>query len=221
MLSDYAAMVFDCDGVVLDSNRVKTEAFHLAALPYGTEAAAALVAYHVANGGISRYLKFQHFLEHIVPAGQTGPGQKALLATYAGAVREGLMACAVAEGLEELRSANPNQRWLIASGGDQAELRDIFTARGLAQLFDGGIFGSPDSKDVILAREQENGNIPAKALFLGDSRYDHIAASQAGLDFTFISGWSEFSGWQDYVARHQLPHSQSIRHFADTAGFSL
>ena len=34
-ISDYKALVFDCDGVVLDSNRIKTEAFRIAALPWG------------------------------------------------------------------------------------------------------------------------------------------------------------------------------------------
>ncbi|NLC22432.1 MAG: HAD family hydrolase, partial [Halomonadaceae bacterium] len=33
-LKAYLTLVFDCDGVVLDSNRVKTEAFYQATLPY-------------------------------------------------------------------------------------------------------------------------------------------------------------------------------------------
>lgn len=202
-LASYATLVFDCDGVVLDSNRVKTEAFRQAGLSYGAAAAEALVAYHVAHGGVSRYAKFAHFLEHIVP-GQDGPGREALLSAYAAAVREGLANCGVAEGLKELRAATPDARWMIVSGGDQAELREIFAARGLAGLFDGGIFGSPDTKDAILAREIAAGGIRRPALFLGDSRYDHEAASKADLDFIFVSGWSEFDGWPEYIRRHEL-----------------
>lgn len=204
-LAAWRTLVFDCDGVVLDSNRVKTEAFRTAALPWGAAAAAALVAHHVANGGISRYAKFAHFLDSILPdhvpgavPGRDGPDLAALLAAYAGAVREGLMACAAAEGLDALRRATPDARWLIVSGGDQAELRAVFAARGLDGLFDGGIFGSPDTKDAILARELARGTIIRPALFLGDSRYDHEAATAAGLDFCFVSGWSEFAGWRDY-----------------------
>jgi len=51
-------------------------------------------------------------------------------------------------------------------------LREVFTQRDLAPLFDGGIFGSPDTKDSILSRELANGNIQPPALFLEDSRYD-------------------------------------------------
>jgi phosphoglycolate phosphatase-like HAD superfamily hydrolase len=208
----YASLVFDCDGVVLDSNRIKTEAFRAAALPWGAAAAEALVAHHVANGGISRHRKFAHFLDAILPEhapgavpGRDGPGMEELLSAYAQAVRAGLMSCAVAEGLAALRAATAGARWCIVSGGDQAELREIFAARGLDGLFDGGIFGSPDSKDTILARELAAGTIRRPALFLGDSRYDHEAAARAGLDFVFVSGWSEFSGWPDHVARHGLP----------------
>lgn len=93
---------------------------------------------------------------------------------------------------------------MIVSGGDQAELREIFADRGLDRLFDGGIFGSPDTKETILARELESGNIRPQALFLGDSTYDHRAAVGAGLDFIFVSGWSEVPDWPGYVQQHQL-----------------
>lgn len=215
--ANYTTLVFDCDGVVLDSNKVKTEAFRTAALPWGDAAADALVAHHVAHGGISRYAKFAHFLDSILPdhapqavPGRDGPDLDALLTAYAGAVRAGLMSCAITEGLEDLRAATPDTRWLIVSGGDQAELREVFAARGLAEHFDGGIFGSPDTKDQILAREIAAGTIRSPALFLGDSRYDHIAAAHAGLDFVFLSGWSEFYGWQDYIAAHRIPHRRNV-----------
>lgn len=207
--ADYRTFVFDCDGVILDSNRVKTEAFRTAALPYGAAAAQALVSYHTSRGGISRYEKFRHFLEEIVPEtapGVSGPGLHDLLAAYALAVRDGLMACDITPGLEQLRKATPDSRWLIVSGGDQDELRDIFAQRGLAPLFDAGIFGSPDSKDVILAREIAAGVIQAPALFLGDSKYDLTASRTAGLDFVFISGWTEVVDWEAYIAQEGVSH---------------
>ena len=203
-LLHYQTLIFDCDGVILDSNRIKSEAFRTAALPYGDAAANALVAWHVANGGISRYQKFAHFLSDIVPAGQPGPDLQTLLTRYAAAVSDGLCSCAVAPGLAQLRARTQAARWLIVSGGDQAELRAVFAARGLADMFDGGIFGSPDNKDQILSRELTSGNITGPALFLGDSTYDHRAARAAGLDFVFVSGWSEVVGWRDYVTEQRL-----------------
>ncbi len=203
-MKDYKTLVFDCDGVILNSNRVKTDAFYQAALPYGEAAAQAMVDYHVANGGVSRYLKFAHFLEQLVPeyaAGRSGPNLDELLEHYANAVLEGLLSCEVAPGLEQLRKRIPNTRWLIVSGGDQTELRHVFAQRGLTELFDGGIYGSPDTKDEILARELKSNTIQMPALFLGDSKYDYQAASTAGLDFVFLSGWSEVQDWQEWTQK--------------------
>lgn len=215
-VTDYASLVFDCDGVILNSNRVKTDAFYQAALPYGEAAAQAMVDYHVANGGVSRYLKFAHFLEQLVPeyaAGRSGPNLDELLEHYANAVLEGLLSCEVAPGLEQLRKRIPNTRWLIVSGGDQTELRHVFAQRGLTELFDGGIYGSPDTKDEILARELKSNTIQMPALFLGDSKYDYQAASTAGLDFVFLSGWSEVENWGSWVAKGKIPLCLDIKSF--------
>lgn len=42
-LQRYRTLVFDCDGVLLNSNMVKTQAFYSTALPYGEKAAKELV----------------------------------------------------------------------------------------------------------------------------------------------------------------------------------
>lgn len=192
-LGGYQTLVFDCDGVILNSNRVKTDAFYKAALPYGAKAAELLVEYHVNNGGISRYKKFEMFLKDMVAAELPDYGLGQLLANYANEVRLGLLSCEVAVGLAALRDKTAHAKWLIVSGGDQAELIEIFALRQLSGYFDAGIFGSPDTKDQILERELDCGNIIAPALFLGDSQYDLEASRRAKLDFAFVSDWSESS----------------------------
>lgn len=204
-LSQYKTVVFDCDGVVLDSNKVKTEAFYNSAISYGESAAEQLKNYHTANGGISRYKKFEHFFENIVPSDINGLDINALLDLYANHVKQGLLSCDAAEGLNELREKTRSAKWLIVSGGDQSELRSVFASRGIDHLFDGGIFGSPDNKEQILSREIEIKNIVLPALFVGDSRYDHVASSKSGLDFIFLNGWTEFVEHKEYCASHQVP----------------
>lgn len=211
---DYATLVFDCDGVILNSNKVKTDAFYKTALPYGKATAERLVGYHITHGGVSRYKKFAYFIEHILPAIAPhikSPSLEALLKNYANTVRQGLLTCAIAEGLFELRELTPDARWLIVSGGDQDELREVFSLRGLDQLFDGGIFGSPDTKDTILEREIANGNLTKPALFLGDSKYDHQAASKAGLDFVFLSNWTEVPAWDVWCKEKNIVQLQNLK----------
>lgn len=216
--TDYATLVFDCDGVLLDSNKVKTNAFYQAALPYGKAAAQALADYHVSNGGVSRYKKFSYFLEHIVEERIEGDTLDDLLLRYADHVRSGLLSCDVAPGLNELRNMTPKSRWMIVSGGDQAELREIFAQRQLADLFDAGIFGSPDIKEDILSREQESANIVQPALFIGDSKYDYQAASEAKLDFVFMSDWSEVKNWQHWCDTNNIHALNSIASLIELSG---
>lgn len=192
VLNRYRTWVFDCDGVLLDSNKVKTEAFYRAAESYGARHAIALVDYHVNNGGISRYVKFEMFLTDILGRSTVDQEQlKQLLDRYAAYVREGLRSCDVADGLDALRGLTSDARWLVVSGGDQRELREVFQDRQLDHYFEGGIFGSPDTKDAILAREIRLQTIRHPAVFVGDSQYDVQAASRAGLDFIFARRWSE------------------------------
>jgi len=192
-LNQYKTLVFDCDGVVLDSNQVKTQAFFDVAKQYGLEAANKLVEYHVLHGGVSRYKKFEYFIQVILNKALQKEELDDLLQLFAQRVRKGLLACDIAEGLSILREQTKGACWLIVSGGDQKELREIFSLRDIDHLFDGGIFGSPDTKELILEREAANGNIKGKGLFLGDSKYDYQAAGQAKMDFLFISKWSEWA----------------------------
>lgn len=213
-IKKYKSIVFDCDGVVLDSNVVKTEAYFRTAKNLGaTDAQAqALVDYHVRLGGISRYHKFDYYLREIVHQPVTDDAIQSLLSEFARELEVGLMECNVADGLIALRDATSQANWMILSGGDQQEIRTLFARRHLANLFDGGLFGSPDNKDTVLAREKANGNLQLPALFIGDSKYDYEAAMRAGLDFVFLSDWTEVADWKDYCESNHIQVVANIRH---------
>ena len=203
-IQEYQTLVFDCDGVVLNSNKIKTQAFYEATKHFGHEPAQALVDYHVANGGISRYAKFEYFITQILQQPFDEILNQDLLERFSAAVKQSLMTCGVAEGLDQLKAKTPNANWLIVSGGDQQELREVFAERGLDKYFEGGIFGSPDTKDTILARELANDNINRPALFLGDSKYDYQAATTAELDFVFLTQWTEVKAHQAWCKSKQI-----------------
>jgi len=202
----YKTLVLDCDGVVLNSNQLKIEAYFDVAIKYGAneKQAQALVDHHIKLGGISRYPKFEYFLQEILHEPVTEAAMQSLLEDFGREVKRRLSNCEVAPGLLELCKKTRDIRWMIISGGDQTELREIFIERKLDVLFDAGIFGSPDNKDEILARELARGNIAQPALFLGDSRYDHVASVRAGLDFIFLSNWTDFEGWQEYCEANHI-----------------
>jgi len=205
-LKRYKTLVFDCDGVILDSNQLKIQAYYDTAIGFGANEAQAqaLVDYHVQLGGISRYHKFEYFLREITHQPVQDHLMKDLLQRFSHEVVQGLLKCEMAPGLQELRQATLHSKWMLVSGGDQAEKRTVFAKLGIDKLFDAGIFGSPDYKDDILAREKAGSSLQQPAIFFGDSRYDHEAATGAGFDFVFVSGWTDFIGWQEYCTKHNI-----------------
>ncbi|NCO14392.1 MAG: HAD family hydrolase [Thiomicrospira sp.] len=209
-VSQYKTLVFDCDGVVLNSNKIKTQAFYDVAKTYGHEPAQILKDYHVQNGGISRYAKFEYFLTEILGKRIDQAELKQLLENFAHEVKKALLICEVAEGMDKLKAKTKHANWLIVSGGDQVELREVFAEKRLDKYFDAGIFGSPDTKDIILAREIENGNITMPALFIGDSKYDYQASQNAGLDFVLLSNWTDLNSWDDFCKRYSITWFKSL-----------
>jgi phosphoglycolate phosphatase-like HAD superfamily hydrolase len=213
-LTQYQTLIFDCDGVILNSNKIKTQAFYDVAKVYGHKPAQILKDYHVQNGGISRYKKFEHLLTNILQKPVETQELKKLLSNFSKEVKKALLTCEVAKNIKELRNKTKNTKWLIVSGGDQTELREVFKQRGLDVYFDGGIFGSPDDKDVILKNETKNRNIIGKSLFLGDSMYDYQAANTAKMDFIFISKWTEVKDWKKWICENEITNFNNIESIA-------
>lgn len=203
--------VFDCDGVLLNSNRLKTDAFHQAALPYGEAAAAALVAFHTSHGGISRFKKFAYLFSDILNRPARVGELEALQATFAEHVQRGLLSCASADCLHDVmdllgRAKKPRY---VVSGSAQDELREILSKRDIARLFQ-GIFGSPDSKKQIFVNLMDRGLVPTETVYVGDSRYDYQAAKWAGFNFCFLHGWSEFVDWRAFFADKRVTIAKDL-----------
>lgn len=210
-LAKYKTIVFDCDGVVLNSNKVKVQAyFDVAKRNGGSDAEAqAFVDHHVTKGSFPRNGKIEYYLKQIVKQPVTAETVQKYLEAFEDILDKSLMQCEIAPALPALKAATPQAAWMLLSGGDQAELRRVFPRRqlngyNLAQMFEAGIFGGPDQKDEVLVREIANGNLQLPALFLGDSKYDYQAATKAGLDFVFLSDWTEVPDWQQYCAEHNI-----------------
>ena len=55
-----------------------------------------------------------------------------------------------------------------------------------------------------IKRELDNQNIKYPALFMGDSKLDHIAALSNNIDFIFVTKWTEFKKYKDYCSKNNL-----------------
>ena len=212
-IQEYKSIVFDCDGVILNSNKIKTRAFRVASFPFGYEASRSLENYHLKNGGVSRYAKFDYFLENIVSINSKKNKElylKKMLKIYSEETEKGLLDSEITYGLHSLRTKTKDSSWSIVSGGDQDQLRSIFAKKEINHLFNGGIFGSPNTKNEILKRELGRGSIKLPALFLGDTDLDHRVSVSNGLDFIFVSAWTEFRSYEQYCDENSIKNISKV-----------
>jgi phosphoglycolate phosphatase-like HAD superfamily hydrolase len=188
----YHSAVFDCDGVILDSNDLKTSAFRTALAGESPNLIDKFIEYHQSHGGISRYVKFDHFFRVMKGAADHASETKRALQLYAEICRKGLLECALIPGiavtLPHMRSLGVD--CYVVSGGDQEEVRAALTERGLSQYF-AGIYGSPRSKMEHLGDLAKAG-LRKPTVYFGDAESDCKAANQYGLDFIYIAGRSEW-----------------------------
>ena len=66
-MKKYKSIIFDCDGVILNSNEIKTASFKKILVQFNRNAVNEFLNYHKNNGGVSRYIKIEYFLTSILP----------------------------------------------------------------------------------------------------------------------------------------------------------
>jgi len=180
------AIIFDFDGVLVESNTIRTEGFRrlLTGRNYPDEAVERLVAFHEKNGGLSRYYKLRYFHEEILRTEMDEVLLQSLCDEYSAIVRQAVAEAPWVKGAPEfLESSFSEYSLFIASGSDQSELREICRRRGIDRFVQ-DILGSPvDKKTNINALLSGYGLSPDETLFVGDSVNDWEAAGAANLPF--------------------------------------
>ena len=206
-LSKYKYIIFDCDGVILNSNNIKTEAFGEVVSDFGDLAVKRLKIFHLKRGGISRYEKFKYFLETIaleLNLNLKNVSLEELIQKYSLVVKRRLEVCEINNQIINFRKIS-QAKWFIVSGSDQKELREIFDKRKISKNFDGGIYGSPLNKEEIFDNLLKKNKInESESIYIGDSQYDHISAAKFNLDFLFLKKWSEFENINDYAFKNKI-----------------
>jgi phosphoglycolate phosphatase-like HAD superfamily hydrolase len=204
--AEYRCAVFDCDGVILVSNDIKTEAFRAALDGEAPELTEAFVDYHRRNGGISRYVKFRHFYEVMKPSDDAPRLAGEAIERYGRSVRAGLEQAALVPGVLAMLDWFAEQRvpCFVLSGGDEREVREVLARRGLMRYF-AGVYGSPRTKPDILRVLRDESRLPAPGVFFGDARADMEAAAAHGLDFCLLYGYSDWSEGVEACRQHGSP----------------
>lgn len=178
------AIVFDFDGVIVESEDIKTSAFRQLFFDFGEDVAQKIVDYHLANLGISRYTKFRYGIESVLGRKLTPEYERELGERFSLLVEDAVVTCPWVNGAKEFILAYYEKIPLyIASGTPDAELKRIISRREITHCFR-SICGTPRNKTQILSDIVEDGAWnPAEILMVGDAMADYEGASNVGLPF--------------------------------------
>ena len=181
------AVIFDFDGVIVDSNPIKVAALVGMYREHGPEFCTEIATYYRLHAGLSRDRKFRH-IEQTLLGRPVDEGRIAELSRrFSEMVEEAVTDCPVIPGaVEFVQKYAGTMPLFVASGTPEVELQRIVARRGWAPLFV-EVRGSPTHKNELVAEIiRNNGLSPARTVMVGDALTDQEAALVNGLPFVGI-----------------------------------
>jgi len=181
---NYDLYIFDCDGVILDSNALKVQAMKeaLTALSFNPDLVNECADYFSNNFGKSRFHHVAHFLDNILNVQESDKKniENKLLIDFSLKCRELYLTAELTPNFLEFIVSIPGSKY-VASGSEQGELREVLKMRGLDKYFV-EIYGSPITKSELIGNIIET-NPNAKVVMVGDAVSDFEASQSNDIDF--------------------------------------
>lgn len=213
-INDYNLYIFDCDGVVLDSNQLKIDAMENALSNFFFEKTSidSCIDYFSKNFGLSRFHHVDVFIDNFlnVQCGSRERVRTEILKNFSDQCHDLYLKAKITPGFIDFVSSLEGSKY-IASGSEQVGLIRAFEERGLINYFV-DVFGSPETKKNIISRILDSEKTKNAVMF-GDAISDFDAATNNGIDFiaytpysnvketlttlTTTSGYRVFNSWSD------------------------
>lgn len=177
------AIILDFDGVILESVSIKSEAFQIL-FSSRPDHVKEIVDFHLHNGGMSRYDKFDYIYKNIYHEPLPATTKHELSEKFSQLIFEKLLVAPFVPGAKKfLTDVHSYLPVFVVSATPEEELKRIVATRGLTSFF-ARIYGSPRKKcdciKEILIQEEVP---PEMVIFVGDARNDYDAAQCAGVRF--------------------------------------
>ncbi|SHO65383.1 HAD family hydrolase [Algoriphagus zhangzhouensis] len=190
-LEKYEVILWDFDGVILDSMPTRELGFRKVLEEYPKEQVEELIQFHYKNGGWSRYVKFRYFFEEILGKEVTTDFISELCSKFSRIMLDLLSSkeLLILDSLGYIQGNFSNQEMHIVSGSDQKELRLLCQQLDIHTYFS-SINGSPTPKIELVKNLLQI--IPfsrSEIVLIGDSRNDLEAAEINGIDFFGYNNW--------------------------------
>lgn len=178
-------ILWDFDGVILDSMSVRDWGFKEIFKEFGQDEVMRLLAFHRANGGLSRYVKIRYFFEKILLRSITNEKVLAYANAFSVLMKRQLINPdnLIEDSVNFIKLNYSKYNFHIVSGSDEEELRFLCKELDLHTYFI-SINGSPTPKKELVCNliKQFNYNMKTTCL-IGDSINDFEAANENSIAF--------------------------------------
>lgn len=195
----YERIVLDFDGVVVDSNALKYEAWNLIFATESRQINAALAHVLASSREVSRYEILQRIGTRVgLTSGNLIRFVNGYAARYQKMVEDEILRTYRPEQGRALERLSANSRLYLSSATPQAPLEQTVMALGLNRSFS-SIYGSPPGKTERLRQLLSEWRAsPAQVLVVGDGESDRASAIATGCRFIGIPNmfnqWSRATG---------------------------
>ena len=178
------AIIFDFDGVLVESVDIKTRSFARLFESEGKEVVDKVLNYHLQHGGVSRYEKFNYIYNNILCRQLTDEIFNDLCKRFSKLVFGEVVKAPYVKGSKEFLDNNTtNYIFFVCSATPQKEIESIIQRRNMSIYFK-EIYGSPLSKAEIIQKILNNNNLSSQEIvYVGDSLTDYEATKDKQIFF--------------------------------------
>lgn len=180
-------IIFDFDGVIVDSVEIKGEAFREIYTTYGKEISDKVIEHHELNGGVSRFDKFRFYHNNFLKKEITENEIQKLSDDFSRIVLNKVIKSPYIGGVLSFIKKNFLEKNLfISTATPSDEIEKILLRRQINDYFT-SVYGSPEKKDNhILKIIKKNRFNEDELVFIGDSTSDFEAAKKMNVKFILV-----------------------------------
>lgn len=178
-------ILWDFDGVILDSMPIRDYGFREIFKLYPTNLVDELIVYHRNNGGLSRFNKIQHFYNDILNMKISESKVQEYADRFSNIMREQLTnpQYLIEESVKFIKLSYKHYNFHIVSGSEHSELNFLCNKLSIKNYFR-SIDGSPTHKNLLIKNlMEEEGYENKETILIGDSMNDFEAAKKNEIKF--------------------------------------
>jgi phosphoglycolate phosphatase-like HAD superfamily hydrolase len=171
------AIIFDFDGVLVESINIKTRAFKEIFKNETAKARKQIIDYHVTHGGTSRFEKLKFIYSSILDRDLSNETYTRLCEVFSELVIDKVANAQYVIGAKEfLDNYSEQYECFVVSGTPAEEMKEIVRRRRMERYFK-NVYGAPEEKSKVVKNIlNQHKYLPKSVVYVGDAILDYKAA---------------------------------------------